>query len=144
MRTPVSIFRKKGFSIVDYLDDFLGVEKETKASRIGCNMLVQLLDALGYTINLEKSVLDPVQIIEFLGFVLNSIDMTVKVSQEKCAYIISKCKALLRKNTSTIREVASVVGSLAACELAIPMARVFYRHLDNFKKLCSGVQAGGL
>ena len=133
MRTPVSIFRKKGFSIVDYLDDFLGIERKPDFSRKGCEELVHLLDFLGYTINLDKSVLDPTKIIEFLGFILNSEDMTVKVSEEKCADILMKCRAILQADFCPIRKLASLVGSFVACEIAIPMARVFYRHLEILK-----------
>ena len=133
MKAPIVFFRDLGFSIVDYLDDFLGVEQDYFLSKQGCFELVHLLDRLGYTINLDKSILDPVKIIEFLGFMLNSIEMSVYISEDKCLFIISECKKLLSGHNCSIREVASVVGYFVAYEAAVPMARLFYRHLEFLK-----------
>ena len=48
----------------------------------------QLLDQLGFTINLAKSVLPPSHscIIEHLGFILNSTDMAVTLTDHKKLY----------------------------------------------------------
>ena len=44
------------------------------------NATVDLLQFLGFTIHPEKTVLVPSQEIEFLGFVLNSVEMKIKLT----------------------------------------------------------------
>ena len=44
---------------------------------------VQLLLSLGFTINTEKSVLAPTQHLEFLGFILDSISMTITLTEKR-------------------------------------------------------------
>ena len=45
--------------------------------------LIFLLQNLGSVINIEKSQLTPVTEIEFLGLVINSVNMTLALPQEK-------------------------------------------------------------
>jgi len=55
---------------------------------------VNLLRRLGFTIHAEKSILIPQQKITFLGFVLDSIEMTVTLTIEKKQKILELCKRL--------------------------------------------------
>ena len=78
------------------------------------NATVDLLQFLGFTIHSEKTVLVPSQEIEFLGFVLNSVEMKIKLTDCKSGKIISKIKKLLYEGKQTLRDLASVIGSLVA------------------------------
>ena len=42
-----------------------------------------MLQSLGFTIHSEKSVLKPTQNLIYLGFITNSKDMTLKLTEEK-------------------------------------------------------------
>ena len=42
-----------------------------------------MLQSLGFTIHLDKSVLKPTQNLMYLGFIINSKDMTLKLTEEK-------------------------------------------------------------
>ena len=53
---------------------------------------VSLLASLEITIIKEKSVLEPTQCIEFLGFIINFVDMTVKINPKKSQIIIEKLR----------------------------------------------------
>ena len=57
------------------------------SSEIDCKTNIEqtifLLRSLGFVIHHNKSVLRPTQQIEFLGFVLNSIDMTIALTKHK-------------------------------------------------------------
>ena len=50
-----------------------------------------LLQNLGFAINLKKLQLTPVKEIEFLGLVINSVNMTLAFYQEKVLDIQNKC-----------------------------------------------------
>lgn len=74
-----STLRHHGHQSVVYIDDTY-LQSETEESC--CNneeATVTLLTKVGFVINPEKSVWQPTQCIEFLGFVLNSVTMTETV-----------------------------------------------------------------
>jgi len=57
-----------------------------------------LLDSLGFIIHPEKSEFEPKQVLEFLGFILNIIDMTVTLTKKKKTKTINLCNDPSRKN----------------------------------------------
>ena len=54
---------------------------------------VQLFTKVGFLLNKETSILVPSHELTFLGFVLNSLDMTVKPSPEKAEKLRKRCTA---------------------------------------------------
>ena len=58
---------------------------------------------LGLTLNMAKSVFIPTQCITFLGFVLNSNEMTVSLTPTKAIKVQSKTVELLNTTSPTIR-----------------------------------------
>ncbi|CAB4022847.1 Hypothetical predicted protein, partial [Paramuricea clavata] len=69
---------------------------------------------LGFIPHPKKSVTVPTQILVFLGFILNSINMTVSPTQEKIDKTVAACKLLLAKAATTIQQVAEVIGLLVS------------------------------
>ena len=53
------------------------------------------IDSLGLVAHPGKSVFNPSQQLEFLGFILNSVSMTTRLTQEKAAGLKTTCHALL-------------------------------------------------
>ena len=91
---------------------------------------MQLFDKLGLTINREKSVLTPVQTIEYLGFELNSNDMTVALTKKKIVKLRPTADHLLRQDQITIHDLASFVGTLVAADLGVRNAPLYYNGLE--------------
>ena len=71
-----------------------------------------LLRKFGFTINDEKSVFIPTQVTEVLGFIISSLDMTIKLNERKIADIKKKIIELLNSKNVTIRNLASLIGTL--------------------------------
>ena len=82
---------------------------------------VSLLTSLGFTIHKEKSVLEPKKFIEFLGFIINSTDMIVKLNAIKSQIIMEKLKNFLDHQKSTTRQLASVIDSCLSLFSALPL-----------------------
>ena len=76
--------------------------------------IITLFTKLGFHIHPEKSVFIPSQKLTFLGFVLDSIVMTVMLTEEKVQQILSVGASLLKTQTPTIRQVAEVIGILVS------------------------------
>ena len=96
-------------------------------------MSVSLLESLGFAIHEGKSILNPTQEIEFLGFMFSSVTMTISVTKGKTEVIILKIRRVLENKSPTIRELASVIGSVISLFSAIPFGKLHYRALEKDK-----------
>jgi hypothetical protein len=93
MMVLAKIARAKGLNIVVYQDDILimaPTEKEMERAR---DTFLSLLIEFGLTLNLPKSVLTPTQLIEFLGTLIDSRNMTFSLPPDK----VEKTLALVEK-----------------------------------------------
>ena len=99
-----------------YIDDSL--LKSDTFSECQDNTLdtVKLVDNLGFTIHPEKSVLFPTQEIVFVGFLINSVTMMVRLTPEKVNDIIAYCVEVIKCKSITIRNLAKLIGKLVASE----------------------------
>ena len=83
MKPAYSTLRCKGFENVGYIDNTYLKGSTFHACETNVSTTVKLFTDLGVTLNMAKSVLTPSQSITFLGFVLNSAQMTVAVTPFK-------------------------------------------------------------
>ena len=65
-----------------------------------------------FTIHTTKSVLKPKQTLVFLGFFINSVKMTVKLTAEKKNSLHEACNDLLLHKIQSVRRVAQVMGMI--------------------------------
>ena len=91
--------------------------------------------SLGFVVHPEKSVLIPTQEMEFLGFLLNSINMTIRLPPVKAERVRLACQSLLDKSKMTIREVAQVIGLMVSSFPAVQFGELYYRALERNKIL---------
>ena len=63
---------------------------------------VNMFLKLGFVIHPTKSVLVPTQELEFLGFLLNSISMTIRLPPRKAATVQQACANLLTQDNPNI------------------------------------------
>ena len=133
LKPAYSTLRKQGFQSIGYIDDsyLQGITKPECENNVQAT--TKLFDSLGLYVHPDKSILEPSQVLEFLGFVLNSVTMTVTLSHAKAENIKHVCKDLLTRTQPTIREVAVVIGKLVASCPGVAMGPLFYRQLENDK-----------
>lgn len=98
-----------------------------------------LFNKLGFHIHPEKSVLVPTQQLTFLGFVLDSLAMTVTLTEEKIQKSISVSDTLLM---STIRQVAEVIGVLVSNFPGAQYGPLHYRNVERDKYLALEANKG--
>ena len=89
-----SELRSKGHESSAYIDDsaLFGSDKGACSTNVTDTMV--FMDELGFTIHLEKSILEPTHILVYLGFMLNSLDMTVKPTEGKVAKVKDMCQKI--------------------------------------------------
>ena len=103
---------------------------------------VSLLKKLGFTVHADKSILTPTQEIIFLGFVLNSVKMTVSVTLPKKEKIRKFCLEVISKPNISIRKLVCIIGNLVAALPAVPYGKLFYRELEVTKILALKKHSG--
>ncbi len=94
---------------------------------------MQLMDSLGFTIHPSKSVLIPSKQIAFVGFILCSETMTVRLTIERKSDLIQCCLDLLRFRRVTIRLFAQLIGKMVAAEPGVEYAPLYYKPLELVK-----------
>ena len=75
LKPIVGLLRKQGVRLVIYLDDILLMASTTETLTHHVELTVALLELLGFVVNYQKSQLNPVQSLEFLGFMINSVTL---------------------------------------------------------------------
>ncbi|XP_071948906.1 uncharacterized protein [Antedon mediterranea] len=101
-----------------------------------------LLTKLGFSVHREKSVLRPTQQLEYLGFQLNSVSMSVSVTKAKISSIVGLCREFVFKKSGSIRAFASLIGKLVATFPGVEYGPLHYRHLVRDKDLALRHSAG--
>ena len=131
---PVFKFlREQGLLSSAYIDDVY-LQGDTYHECHG-NALstVQLLKNLGFVIQEEKSCINPSQQLEYLGFVLNSMTMTVKRTHARAEKVVKACEKLLNDSHPTILNLAEVIGLMASSFRGVEYGPLYYRSLDMEK-----------
>ena len=88
---------------------------------------------LGFHVHPEKSVLIPSQSLTFLGFNLNSVSMTVTLTQEKRDQLESLCTEAMNGEDLSIRFVPKVIGKVVSALPGMEFGRLHYRNLERDK-----------
>ena len=85
----ISILREKGFLFVVCVDDsyLQGYDYEDCFSNV--LKAIEILRSLGFTLHPKKSKFIPTQCITYLGFILNSVQMTITLTLEKKEKILN-------------------------------------------------------
>ena len=112
---PVAAFlRRKAIRvlIIIYVDNFLLLASTLEEAVKNTQLVVTLLQSLGFIINLKKSLLIPTQVITFLGFQIDPICMIISLPAEKANKILDCCRRLLVSQSITLRNLASLLGLL--------------------------------
>lgn len=108
LKPVYATLRSRGHINIPYIDDSLLIGHTLKECEVNVHETVKSLDNLGFTIHPEKSVFNPTQKNVFLGFVINSIEMTVRLTLERASDLYDLCEQLLNKPFITIRFLAKL------------------------------------
>ena len=135
LKPVYSTLRQHGHLIVGYIDDSYLQGGDTTECLLNISDTQTLFTDVGFVINVDKSCLISAQRINFLGFVLDPVSMTITHTDDKKANVKSICKQLLLKSHSTITELAQLVGTLVSCLPGVQFRQLHYRNLEIEKNL---------
>ena len=112
-RPVLAFLRKMGMRLVIYIDDIIILNQSCMALLQDRDMVVILLQCLGFVINWTKSQLEPTQSLEYLGFPVNSVLMTLALPEQKVE------NSVLNGQSLSIRQISELVGMLTASVQAV-------------------------
>ena len=133
-------FRQQNIRCSYYIDDSLNMDQDRAVCQGNTNFMVKSLDSFGFTINFTKSSLIPAQRIVFFGFIIDSVEFKVYLTEEKIQKILTKAKALLKKGVVIVRALASFIGLIINAFYAVFEAPLHYRGLERNKLAGLGVE----
>ena len=125
--------RSLGYIISSYLDDLLLLGFTFQDCAHNVEETAKLFTALGFIIHSEKSIFTPKTLIEFLGFIIDSISMTVKPTLHKCQTIRKMINDLLKSKTMTLRVLSTIIGKLVALIPGNTYALLYVKNLEYFR-----------
>ena len=130
LRPVLAYFRKRGARMMIYIDDVLVMSHtQVKASQLA-QEVVELLQRLGFLINWEKSILSPAQSLEYLGMIVDTVHMELRLPQDKVTKLQKECRNMSTKPTITLRALLRIIGKMTASILAVLEAPLHYRSLQ--------------
>ena len=94
---------------------------------------IYLFDKLGFNIHPKKSSFIPAQEITFLGFVINSVHMTIQLTKDKKVALRDFCSTIRANNCITIRTLFSLIGKITSSFPGVRYGPLHYRDLEREK-----------
>ena len=113
-----------------YLDDSFGSQPD-KCSATAANLIQRKkLSSSGLLCNEEKSHCTPMQISEWLGFVIDSISLSFRIPEKKFSKLKDFLDSAIQAGYSSFRELVRIAGTTISVALAVgPISRLLTRQM---------------
>ena len=119
--------------IAAYIDDLITLAYLFDICFKNVCKCVKPLGNLGFLVHPEKSIFAPSQEIKYLGFIINSVTMTVRLTTKEERKIFDLCQEVLLKESFSIRLVSKLLGKFTSSFQAIKYGQLHYRDLERLK-----------
>lgn len=133
MKVPVSILRRLNIRLIIYLDDILIMGSTEREILMARDTVIYMLEALGFVINWAKSELKPTRRMEFLGILIDSVNMTMLVTEEKIKQLTRLCSEAKQLGELSVRKLSSLIGKLISTASAIIPCMLQVRFLQQLQ-----------
>ena len=101
-----------------YVDDSITIANNTKRCSVHYHFTILIFQLCGWPLNIEKSIMKPVQNITYLGFILDSKSMLITASETKIQRLVNMIKNVLKAQTHgqsiPSRDMAKILGKTAS------------------------------
>ena len=123
-------WRSCGIRLLFYLDDWAFMSSSKESAEQLVHQIIGDMVRLGLLINAGKSVLRPSTRLTLLGFIVDTVEGTFRITPERKVSMEHSLDCALAQSWLPVRELASVAGKLVSCYLALgPVTRIFTRSL---------------
>ena len=133
LKPVMAYLHQSGFLSTVFIDDTMLFGNTVEECIKNVISSLNLFEKLGFVVHPEKSVLSPTQEITYLGFVINSVTMTVALTQDRKEKILTRVTHLLDKKSASIRELAKLIGMIVASFHGVMYGPLWYRGMERDK-----------
>jgi hypothetical protein len=121
MRPLLTYLSLRGIRNMIYVDNGRTSAATKKRADNDYAVTINVFQQAGFTVAVEKSdkLWDSAQRKEYLGFIIDTCDMTVHVPEQKLKRVLDILDNFLRRRRHKVRDVASLVGKLVLLEPAL-------------------------
>lgn len=120
----VYLLRNEGMYVLAYLDDFGGCNASKDAASKEYDTFRDIAKDLGLALA-EKKSCPPSQRMEWLGYLVDTTDMTVSIPKDKLDTVLNECQEWLKRHRANKTTIQAIAGRLIYIASCIPQARKF-------------------
>ena len=131
INSVMKFFHKYNIDIAAYLDDMINQHPVPATLKHQINYVAQVLSFLGWTVNFKKSILEPLQLMDYIGLHLEFQTGKVYPPQDRWDKIQLLATEFLTLTSATAKKWCSLLGLLTSCQDLTPMGRLWLRPLQN-------------
>ena len=123
-------FTRRGMLVVVYLDDFLVIAPDEETCKRQFQFLLDEFKEMGILVN-QKKCISPTRACPFLGVVLDSVKMEIRVPEDKLRAIKEELAKFRAKfvEFAPCRQILGLVGKLSFYVKAVKGSRSFLRRM---------------
>lgn len=136
MKPILEFLRSHGMISVMYLDDILCIGRDYFECKDNVTHTKELFESLGFILNMDKSCLIPKTNCKFLGFVFDSVKMTLSLPETKKIKIKEMLLSFKNTHRCKLREFARLIGLLISSCPAIQYSWLYTKKFERHKYLC--------
>ena len=126
----VGFLRERGVFVIIYIDDLLVLAASKSLAEEHISLARNLFERLGFILNFERSILTPSQTIEFLGFEIDSIELTWSIPKAKKEKIKTFADSLTQESLTTPRKLAQLIGLVTSASLGFQTTNLYIRDMQ--------------
>ena len=130
----VQLLRSQGIQVHAYLDDWIIRASSREQSLEHTQHIIQLLQSLGWTINWDKSMLQPSRILDFLGLHFNLEWALISPPDSFLPTLTNVLSRLPPSTVMTARKVSSIISRMSHFAPFISSGRLHLRFLQFWFK----------
>ena len=117
-----------------YIDDTLLITNSVNKMKRNVQLTLEMVEAVGFLINPDKSHLQPTTRLEFLGFIMDTKSYTILLSDQKCDNLKTLITYVLtNQNKVTICLLSKIIRKIVSTFSCCDKAPLHYRVLDRLK-----------
>ena len=129
LKPAIIHLRSQGVKISFYLDDIFLCSPSSEELQSHITQTLNLLISLGFTPNYKKSNLNPSKNLLHLGYLWDSVSMSLTVPPDKVLLTNRQASRILSRS-STLRDISSFLGRIISHKTAFHLAPLHYRNLQ--------------
>ena len=123
---------KQGLRLSTYIDDWLIHGDSPQQVAQHTELVMNHLSALGFSLNMDKSVLVPSQRVNFIGVSLDSRSMTARMSTDRMTALQALLSQFRLGRTVQYRTCMQLTGSMASVLCLVPLGRLQWRPFQRW------------